>query len=298
MWSGSAASKTDLGASTGDSRAYGVDWLSQGGSYGATPRACMWTWRVGETILQPAGASSSTMKGAADGSQVGWVRYGGNQMAVMWHGTPESMVNLHTANAASSWLNATDGQEQVGAFTNYNGATFAQLWRGTAASAVNMHPAGALNSELLAVSGGWQVGYATISPGGARAGVWHGTASSFVDLEQFLPGGPAMWGETRATGVWSDGAHVYVSGYGVSYARARTEALMWTMPFRTGCGTADFNGDGDAGTDQDIGAFFACLSGDCCSTCLPNGGDFNNDGDFGTDQDIEAFFRVLSGGVC
>jgi hypothetical protein len=26
--------------------------------------------------------------------------------------------------------------------------------------------------------------------------------------------------------------------------------------------------------------------------------DFNNDGDFGTDQDIEAFFRVLAGGTC
>jgi hypothetical protein len=64
------------------------------------------------------------------------------------------------------------------------------------------------------------------------------------------------------------------------------------------CGTSDFNGDGDFGTDQDIEAFFACLAGTCCATCWQGGSDFNGDGDFGTDQDIEAFFRVLAGGNC
>jgi len=64
------------------------------------------------------------------------------------------------------------------------------------------------------------------------------------------------------------------------------------------CGTSDFNGDTDFGTDQDIEAFFACLAGFCCPTCYAGGSDFNGDGDFGTDQDIEAFFRVLAGGNC
>ncbi len=58
----------------------------------------------------------------------------------------------------------------------------------------------------------------------------------------------------------------------------------------------DFNGDGDVGTDADIAAFFACLSGNCCLTC--GSADFNGDGDVGTDADIESFFRVLSGGPC
>jgi hypothetical protein len=62
------------------------------------------------------------------------------------------------------------------------------------------------------------------------------------------------------------------------------------------CGSADFNGDGDLGTDADIEAFFACLSGNCCPTC--GSADFNGDGDLGTDQDIESFFRVLGGGSC
>ncbi len=64
------------------------------------------------------------------------------------------------------------------------------------------------------------------------------------------------------------------------------------------CGTADFDGDGDTGTDADIEAFFACLAGNCCATCWHLGADFDADGDSGTDADIEAFFRVLAGGNC
>ncbi|HYE63005.1 MAG TPA: hypothetical protein VD997_13495 [Phycisphaerales bacterium] len=80
----------------------------------------------------------------------------------------------------------------------------------------------------------------------------------------------------------------------------------WSMTSRveidietgSNCGTSDFNGDGDFGTDQDIEAFFACLGGSCCETCYAGGADFNGDGDTGTDQDIESFFRVLGGGAC
>jgi hypothetical protein len=64
------------------------------------------------------------------------------------------------------------------------------------------------------------------------------------------------------------------------------------------CGTSDFDGDGDAGTDADIEAFFACLAGACCASCWHLGADFDGDGDAGTDADIEAFFRVLAGGSC
>jgi hypothetical protein len=64
------------------------------------------------------------------------------------------------------------------------------------------------------------------------------------------------------------------------------------------CGSADFNCDGDVGTDADIEAFFACLAGTCPPPPCPNNADFNGDGDVGTDADIEAFFRVLAGGTC
>ena len=40
-------------------------------------------------------------------------------------------------------------------------------------------------------------------------------------------------------------------------------------------------------------SFYSVCPIEACGTA-----DFNGDGDFGTDQDIEAFFRVLSGGNC
>jgi hypothetical protein len=64
------------------------------------------------------------------------------------------------------------------------------------------------------------------------------------------------------------------------------------------CGSADFNCDGDTGTDADIEAFFACLAGNCPAPPCTSTADFNFDGDIGTDADIEAFFRVLGGGTC
>jgi hypothetical protein len=64
------------------------------------------------------------------------------------------------------------------------------------------------------------------------------------------------------------------------------------------CGSADFDCDGDTGTDADIQAFFRCLAGSCPGTPCPSDADFNGDGDSGTDADIESFFRVLAGGNC
>jgi hypothetical protein len=64
------------------------------------------------------------------------------------------------------------------------------------------------------------------------------------------------------------------------------------------CGSADFNCDGDIGTDADIQAFFECLAGTCPPPPCTGSADFNADGDIGTDADIEAFFRVLAGGSC
>jgi hypothetical protein len=72
-------------------------------------------------------------------------------------------------------------------------------------------------------------------------------------------------------------------------------AVTFTVP---SCGSADFNCDGDVGTDSDIASFFSCLSGECPPSPCTNSADFNGDGDIGTDTDIEAFFRVLSGGSC
>jgi hypothetical protein len=72
----------------------------------------------------------------------------------------------------------------------------------------------------------------------------------------------------------------------------------WIVIDAAACGSADFNCDGDIGTDGDIESFFACLSGMCPPAPCPGSADFNADGDVGTDSDIESFFRVLAGGTC
>ena len=72
-------------------------------------------------------------------------------------------------------------------------------------------------------------------------------------------------------------------------------AMSHSFPLRLPC-SADFNHDGDIGTDADIEAFFACIAGNCCAAC--DSADYDGDGDVATDADIEAFFRVLAGGSC
>jgi len=89
-----------------------------------------------------------------------------------------------------------------------------------------------------------------------------------------------------------------VGGYSSGGTTSNYDFIAISYTNAPACGTSDFNGDGDFGTDQDIEAFFACLAGNCCPTCFPGGSDFNGDGDFGTDADIESFFRVLGGGNC
>ncbi|HYE62680.1 MAG TPA: immunoglobulin domain-containing protein [Phycisphaerales bacterium] len=99
--------------------------------------------------------------------------------------------------------------------------------------------------------------------------------------------------DPAAAGVAGSYDCIVSNGCGSAPSNAATLAVD-----ENGCGTADFNGDGDIGTDADIEAFFSCLGGSCCAECFEGGADFNADGDTGTDADIESFFRVLGGGAC
>jgi uncharacterized membrane protein len=127
-----------------------------------------------------------------------------------------------------------------------------------------------------------------------RAALWSPYLGA-VDLNNYLSTlgiDTTGWVLEYARGVSADGR--VIVGHG--YLDGQTRGWVLTLP--PPCGTADFNNDGEYGTDQDIEAFFACLSGHCCPACPEAGTDFNADGDTGTDSDIEAFFRVLAGGNC
>jgi len=120
--------------------------------------------------------------------------------------------------------------------------------------------------------------------------MWN-SPGGWIDLSWYLPTlgiDLTGWTQLRANGISADGLTIVGSGV----HDGRGEGWVARMP----CGSADFNGDGDVGTDADIEAFFACLGGNCCARCGTV--DFNGDGDVGTDADIEAFFRILAGGSC
>ncbi len=103
--------------------------------------------------------------------------------------------------------------------------------------------------------------------------------------------------ESRMTFPVNAGA-TYTIRFG-GYSTAHGNATMLISSTGSTCGSADFNCDGDIGTDADIASFFACLSGNCPpAPCCSSRYDFNGDGDIGTDADISAFFRVLGGGSC
>jgi probable HAF family extracellular repeat protein len=104
-------------------------------------------------------------------------------------------------------------------------------------------------------------------------------------------------------GVMNYGANFSAHGWGASsYSNGPDRTCTLHFHIDAGsvchCGSADFNCDGDVGTDADIEAFFACIAGTCPPAPCTSSADFNADGDVGTDGDIEAFFRVLGGGTC
>jgi hypothetical protein len=147
-----------------------------------------------------------------------------------------------------------------------------------------------------------------------------GAASVTTGLELSIDLAELGWdgGPIRVAGFVNANGHAYVSNQvlgglptpvGEQYAAELGEptlvdfssiadnqwVLISTAPT---CGSADFDCDGDTGTDADIEAFFACLAGSCPSAPCTSTADFDADGDTGTDADIESFFRVLAGGPC
>ncbi len=140
--------------------------------------------------------------------------------------------------------------------------------------------------------------HASVNPeltGAAYAGLLRVAGPALAQANYYLSALNASFIGELAPGVY----RVYAD---CPYTNSTRAGHSWTSGFglsltaTTLCGSSDFNGDDDFGTDDDILAFFACLAGNCCPSC--GSADFNADGDTGTDADIEAFFRALAGGAC
>lgn len=152
LWSGSAESVIDLHPTSGiyyESRAYG----------------CNGDQQVGYGI----GSESSP--------------FYGNQHALLWSGSAESVVDLNSG--FTSYARGTNGTQQVGYGSSYLGSsTHALLWNGTSSSVVDLNPSGFLYSLAYGISGTQQVGFGSGSSTGNKehALLWSGSAESAIDL--------------------------------------------------------------------------------------------------------------------
>jgi len=142
--------------------------------------------------------------------------------------------------------------------------------------------------DSLAVCAGFQATFSVTASGTPTSYQWRRGGSPLADEPNHISGATgATLTIVNTTGA-DGGSYDCVAANGCGSVTSDAAALT--------VNSADFDGDGDTGTDLDIEAFFACLGGDCCATC--GSADFDGDGDTGTDLDIEAFFRVLGGGAC
>jgi hypothetical protein len=106
--------------------------------------------------------------------------------ALLWHGTPDSVVDLHPAGYTGSQANAVFEDKVVGFGVGSSGGLWhALFWHGAADSVVDLHSAPYPQTFASGVSQDSQVGTGIFSSalGGERhALLWHGTAASVIDL--------------------------------------------------------------------------------------------------------------------
>jgi hypothetical protein len=217
------------------------------------------------------------------------------KMLARWNGTTWSAVGTNMGNTIVTGeidaMIAWNGALYIGGSNiRVNGALQQTAkWDGLTWTAVGQNPTGRVWSLAVFNDGSGEKLYA----GGTQPAL-----ARFFRLEGntwVTAGGGA---DNSVFKLLNDSGKLYVGG---SFANVNATTPVHGVAVRIGCqvcGTADFNCDGDLGTDSDIASFFACLAGACPAAPCTATADFNGDGDLGTDADIEAFFRVLGGGSC
>jgi probable HAF family extracellular repeat protein len=208
------------------------------------------------------------------------------------------MVNLGWQNGwpTQGWNCSPDGLTVVGYGGSVNGSLANRWTQATGIQPIGVLP-GTQYSYSYATTGPVIVGASGFgNPGNYTAFRWTQN-EGMQDLNSYLRGlgiDLDAWDLQIASDISSDGN--VIAGEGLTNGGFNVEG--WVVSLVPVCGSADFDCDGDTGTDADIETFFACLAGTCPSSPCPNNADFNGDGDVGTDADIESFFRVLAGGPC
>ncbi len=220
----------------------------------------------------------------------GSIAAGGGDYAALWDGAAwmplpvfGGVVSLTTLDGD---LIAGGGSAAYGNIARWTGDSWQSLSGGVngAVSGMTTLPNGDLIvCGAFGVAGGSVTAHSVARWSPAGGGAWH-------------PMGSGTNGAAYALTTDNLGRAFLGGSFTLVSEQASPMVAQWTTP--RCCSTADFDNDGDTGTDADIEAFFACLAGACCPTCWALGADFDGDGDTGTDADIDAFFRVLAGDPC
>jgi hypothetical protein len=155
------------------------------------------------------------------------------QHALLWAGTPESLVDLNPAGFASSIAAAVADGEQAGSGNNGR-ATHALLWSGTADSAIDLQPAGFASSAAQSVSDGQQAGFGAPQQKGLAnpaALLWSGGAATAVNLT------PSTASQSQAFGVFDGRQAGYATVIDITGTSTR-HAFLWTS---TAVSSVDLN---------------------------------------------------------
>lgn len=269
LWRGTESSGLSLhpiGPEVLGSEALGVGDGQQVGTVGYPGRGTPALWNgtadsyVNLTPFDNSPFVGGIAYGAGDGQQVGTVSgsvFGVNGHAALWSGTAESFVDLNPLNgtafeAVSSRALDVERGMQVG-WARFDGFVIhesAAMWTGSSVSWVNLDPLGSSRSHATGTDGFVQVGFAVVD-GEQRASLWNGSAESWVDLSLYLPEG---YTSSSASGVWSDGDIILISGTAHHSATGWSHAVLWMSNSHRLC--ADQNTDGLV-TPADFSAWIA-----------------------------------------
>jgi hypothetical protein len=116
--------------------------------------------------LTPSGFSSFLYgNGVSDGQQVGYGFIAAHWHALLWTGSPDSVVDLTPSGFTDSFAYGVSDGQQVGSGYPQGGGEHALLWTGSADSVVDLHPSEFTLSTATAISDDQQVGYGYLPSG-------------------------------------------------------------------------------------------------------------------------------------
>jgi hypothetical protein len=273
-------------------------------SLGLAPaKAFVWNAPGGYSVIHVDGWDQSWALGMSDDGQVvvGGLRTEGREWAYRWeHGAGPMMLDGPVGTVLSQALSVSGDGRSVFGYYKVPGGTMYPLpcrWIDGGREALPL-PSGTWGAwpQASSVDGRVVAGFSLPTISERRACTWT-PRWGVLDLQPLLNLygiDTTGWILNECLDISSDG--LTMVGYGTFPFERR--GFIVTLPRSVLCHDADVDSDGVVGDSDDIDAFFACLTGNCCPACDQQAADFNGDGDFGTDQDIESFFRVLAGQNC